>query len=277
MSYGDPVDDEGRLGLPWSPDVGGGPLWARTWRVAVSTYPGPDVLRLMVEEVGPQVARQAGFRGATVLVDQASGDLLTATFWDSPEHLEASASRAGNASVAWQALGEGGGPRELRVCDVLAVLPSPTVADPDLLPPGVADRAPRTDRVAGSGHVPWHPGVGGGPLWARSWRLAVPAYPAEDAQQLVVEEVVPRIAALPGFRGGHLLVDQADGSVLTTTFWDSPADLERSAAAASQAGAAAEVLSEGGSVQDVRVCDVLSLLPTPTTSHPHLRPPGQVG
>jgi heme-degrading monooxygenase HmoA len=92
-----------------------------------------------------------------------------------------------------------------------------------------------------------------------------------------VEVVVPRMASLPGFTGGHVLVDQDTGDVLTTTFWRSLRDLEASARAAAHASSAAEVLSEGGLTRDLRTCDVLALLPAPTVSHPHLLPPRSAG
>lgn len=262
-------------GTPWSPDVGGGPLWARTWRVSSPGYPGHDVLELMLEEVGPQVARQSGFAGASVLVDRTSGDLLTATFWESPADLEASTRASVSASAAWQALGDGAGPREQRTCDVLAALPFPAVADRGLVPPSAEARPPRGDADPTEPAVSaWSPDVGGGPLWARCWTLEVPGYPALDSQELVVEVVLPRMASQPGFTGGHVVIDQATGDVLTTTFWRSLADLEASARAAAQASSAAEVLSEGGLTRDLRTCDVLALLPAPTVAHPHLLPPG---
>lgn len=263
-------------GTSWSPDVGGGPLWARTWQVSSPGYPGQDVLDLMLEEVGPQVARQPGFQGASVLVDRTSGDLLTATFWESPAALGASSRASAHASAAWQALGDGAGPRQQRTCDVLAALPFPTVADRGLGPPSGEKRAPRDVRPGSgtSGAAGWSPDVGGGPLWARCWTLEVPGYPALDSQELVVEVVLPRMASQPGFAGGHILVDQATGDVLTTTFWRSLGELEASARAAAHASSAAEVLSEGGRTRDLRTCDVLALLPTPAVANPHLLPPG---
>jgi len=254
--------------------VGGGPLWACTWRVSSPGYPGHDVLELMLEEVGPQVARQPGFAGASVLVDRDTGDLLTATFWDSPADLEASSEASVNASEAWRALGDGTGPREVRTCDVLAAVPYPAVADRGLTAPTAGREPPRDALPAVPVGTPWSPDVGGGPLWARSWTLQVPGYPAIDSQELVVQVVLPRMASLPGFTGGHVLIDQATGDVLTTTFWRSMRHLEASARAAANATSAAEVLSEGGLTRDLRTCDVLALLPVPAVAHPRLLPPG---
>lgn len=76
-----------------------------------------------------------GFKGS-VVIDRETGEVITTMFWDSLEHLEASAVAATSASVAGGILADGATIEELRVCDVLAVLPAPAVSDPGLRPPG---------------------------------------------------------------------------------------------------------------------------------------------
>ena len=119
----------------------------------------------------------------------------------------------------------------------------------------------------------WSPDVGGGPLFARTWTLTGAAYPARDGMELVLEEILPRVAALPGFSGGHVVIDRATGDVLTTMFWDSLEHLEASAAAATRATVAGGILADGATVADMRVCDVLAVLPSPAVADPGLRPP----
>ena len=119
----------------------------------------------------------------------------------------------------------------------------------------------------------WSPGVGGGPLFARSWRLTGAAYPAPDGMELVLEVILPRIASLPGFSGGNVVIDRETGDVVTMTFWDSLEHLQASAAAAARATAAGGILADGATVVDLRVCDVLAVLPSPAVADPGLRPP----
>ncbi len=126
----------------WSPTVGGGPLFARTWRLTGAAYPAPDGMELVLEVILPGMAALPGFSGATVVIDRATGEVITTAFWDSLEHLEASAVAARNASVAGGILADGATIEELRVCDVLAVVPTPAVADPGLRPPGTDRDAP---------------------------------------------------------------------------------------------------------------------------------------
>lgn len=126
----------------WSPDVGGGPLFARTWRLAGAAYPPPDGMELVLEVILPGIAALPGFRGGSVVIDRQTGEVMTTMFWDSLEHLEASAVTATSASVAGGILADGATLEELRVCDVLAVLPTPAVSDPGLRPPGTDRDAP---------------------------------------------------------------------------------------------------------------------------------------
>ncbi|MCW2866532.1 MAG: hypothetical protein JWR20_720 [Marmoricola sp.] len=125
----------------WSPQVGGGPMYARSWRLALSAYPAPDAMELVVAVVLPRIASLPGFSGGSILVDRESGDVITTTYWDSVEHLEGSAAAAANAAAAGQILGEGATLASMHVCDVLAVVPTPAVADLGLLPPATPDRA----------------------------------------------------------------------------------------------------------------------------------------
>ena len=135
----------------WSPDVGGGPLFARTWRLSGAAYPAADGMELVLEVILPGMAALPGFSGASVVIDRATGEVITTAFWDSLEHLEASAVAARNASVAGGILADGATIEELRVCDVLAVVPTPAVADPGLRPPdSPPDSLPDTDRDATS-------------------------------------------------------------------------------------------------------------------------------
>lgn len=126
----------------WSPTMGGGPLFARTWRLTGAPYPAPDGMELVLEVILPGMAALPGFSGATVVIDRATGEVITTAFWDSLEHLEASAVAAARASAAGGILADGATIEELRVCDVLAVLPTPAVSDPGLRPPGSDPDAP---------------------------------------------------------------------------------------------------------------------------------------
>jgi heme-degrading monooxygenase HmoA len=46
------------------------------------------------EETGPEIAGLAGFEGGYVLVDSETGSVVTFTFWEGSQALDASATRA---------------------------------------------------------------------------------------------------------------------------------------------------------------------------------------
>ena len=128
--------------------------------------------------------------------------------------------------------------------------------------------------TASSPSAGWSPTVGGGPLFARTWRLAGAAYPAPDGMELVLEVILPGMAALPGFSGGSVVIDRDTGEVMTTMFWDSLEHLEASAVAARSASVAGGILADGATIEELRVCDVLAVVPTRAVADPGLRPPG---
>lgn len=133
---------------------------------------------------------------------------------------------------------------------------------------------PHTPSPASPSFPGWSPDVGGGPLFARTWRLTGAGYPAPDGMELVLEVILPGIAALPGFSGGSVVIDRETGEVMTTMFWDSLEHLEASAVAATSASVAGGILADGATIEELRVCDVLAVLPGPAVSDPGLRPPG---
>ena len=135
VDHADGVTTASSTASSWSPQVGGGPLFARSWRLAMSAYPAQDAMELVVEVILPRIASLTGFSGGHVLVDRETGDVITTTFWDSLEHLEASAPAAANASVAGQILAENASLASMHVSDVMASLPAPAVADLTLVPP----------------------------------------------------------------------------------------------------------------------------------------------
>jgi hypothetical protein len=116
-------------------------------------------------------------------------------------------------------------------------------------------------------------GGAGAQLFARTWRLSGSSFPARDVLDDIVENLVPQIALLEGYRGGNLLVDRDCGDIIATTFWDSLEHLAAGQERAANAAAGTLVISEGSTMQ-VSVCDVLYNMPPSMVVDRDLGPAG---
>jgi heme-degrading monooxygenase HmoA len=79
---------------------------------------------------------------------------------------------------------------------------------------------------------------------ARLARYAIEPDRVDDALQ-AIREAGRVIAALDGFRGGQVMVDYEDGTLMTLTFWESRAALDASASRAASLRQAAVRPTEG--------------------------------
>ena len=113
------------------PGDSGGRLYARSWRISRNGHADMSALRELVEVLVPAFEALEGYRGATLLVDRETGDLVGTTYWDSIEHLEAGQARSRNAASGALVVADGTS-MEVSICEVLLSKPVPRHLAPEL-------------------------------------------------------------------------------------------------------------------------------------------------
>jgi hypothetical protein len=98
---------------------------------------------------------------------------------------------------------------------------------------------------------------GGGEMFARVSNLSVPPERMKEARRQIVERAVPAAKALPGRTRTFWLSDDASGTVVAVSMYETEADLvdNREAANAIREGSARSV---GGSVEAVQEFEVIA-------------------
>jgi hypothetical protein len=101
------------------------------------------------------------------------------------------------------------------------------------------------------------------PLVARTWILNPGDYPSRESLDEMLDELLPPIEAMPGFRGCTVLVNREDGAIHATVFWADDAALRAALDREANAATGAVVLT-GSSESRAAVHDVLVNRPAPT-------------
>lgn len=104
------------------------------------------------------------------------------------------------------------------------------------------------------------PAPDGGPLFARTWRISGTTYPDQSTIDAILGSVLPRVQALPGYRGGYLLVERDRGAITTISFWDS-LDAMKAADVLGKNVISGLMVVTAGQSMSVEVCDVLASSP----------------
>ena len=176
----------------------------------------------------PKAKQLPGFAGGYWLIDRASGEALTFTFFDTKENLEASAAQA----------------EQLRT--------------------GVASEIGATVQEVGGFEVGVDTGqkVHRGATHARVLNFEGDPAAIDQAKQMISERVVPAVRNFPGFLGGFWLFDREAGKGVGVTLFDSAENLKASREAA--AGVRAQGVSQtGGRFSEFREYEVLTKAETP--------------
>ena len=170
----------------------------------------------------PKAKELPGFAGGYWLIDPASGEALTFTFFDTKENLDASAAQA--EQIRTGATSEIGA----------------TVQEVGQFEVGV-DTGQKVHRGATHARV-----------------LNIEGDPAavDQAKQMITERVVPTVRDFPGFLGGFWLFDRESGKAVGVTLFDSAENLSatRDQAAGLRAqGAATQTGSKFGEFKEYEV------------------------
>ena len=99
-------------------------------------------------------------------------------------------------------------------------------------------------------------------LFARTWRLQVDAVPEREAIDMMIDVLLPEVAALPGYRGATMLIDRSTSELCATIFWASLEELDASRTRESNAATGAFVLASGVQMETA-VHDVVLVAPAP--------------
>jgi hypothetical protein len=94
-------------------------------------------------------------------------------------------------------------------------------------------------------------------MHARRTRTTGPPDKVEKGKQVIETVAIPKAKDFKGFKGGYWLIDRETGTGLTFTFFETKADLEASAAAATQVRSDA-VKEIGGQVAGVDSFEVVA-------------------
>jgi antibiotic biosynthesis monooxygenase (ABM) superfamily enzyme len=176
----------------------------------------------------PKARQLPGFAGGYWLIDRATGEALTFTFFDTKENLEASAAQA----------------EQLRT--------------------GVASEIGATVQEVGGFEVGVDTGqkVHRGATHARVLNFEGDPAAIDQAKQMISERVVPAVRNFPGFLGGFWLFDREAGKGVGVTLFDSAENLKASREAA--AGVRAQGQSQtGGRFSEFKEYEVLTKAETP--------------
>jgi hypothetical protein len=189
-----------------------------------------DKAREVVEtSLIPKAKDLRGFAGGYWLIDPATGEGLTFTFFDTKENLEASAAQA----------------EKLRNDATGAI--GATVQEVGQFEVGV-DTGQKVHRGATHARV----------LNVEGDRASV-----EQAKQMIKERVVPAALNFPGFVGGFWLVDADAGKVVGVTLYDSAENLAASREPAAGLRTQSAAAQPGAKFSEFKEYEVLTRAETP--------------
>lgn len=103
-------------------------------------------------------------------------------------------------------------------------------------------------------------------LYARTWRVRVDAAPDRETIDMMLDLLLPEVAALPGYRGATLLMDRGSHELCATVFWASLEELEASRTRETNAATGAFVLASGDQMV-AGVHDVVFNVPAPAMAN----------
>ena len=177
----------------------------------------------------PKAKQLPGFAGGYWLIDRASGEGLTFTFFDTKENLEASAAQA----------------KEIRT--------------------GAASEIGATVQEVGEFEVGVDTGqkVHRGATHARVLNVEGDRASVEQAKQMIKERVVPAALNFPGFVGGFWLVDAEAGKVVGVTLYDSAENLAASREPAAGLRTQSAAAQPGAKFSEFKEYEVLTRAETP--------------
>jgi len=172
-------------------------MFVRMTRAQTSPDRLDEAAKIWKEQVLPGARQQAGFSGAALLVDRATGEGMTVTYWASEAALRASEADA-DARRGQIAQTTGG-----------------QIVEVDRFELVVWERgaAPKANTFIRINDIKGAPDK------------------IDDGIRFVQEQVLPAVKALKGYRALIMGVNRASGRVFVTTVWDSIADREASDAA----------------------------------------------
>lgn len=105
-----------------------------------------------------------------------------------------------------------------------------------------------------------------GVLYARTWRLQVDAAPDREAIDMMLDLLLPEVAALPGYRGATMLMDRGSHELCATVYWASLEELEASRTRETNAATGAFVIAAGNRMV-TGVHDVVFNVPAPAMAN----------
>lgn len=103
-------------------------------------------------------------------------------------------------------------------------------------------------------------------MYARTWRLRVGAVPDREAIDMMLDVLLPEVAALPGYRGATMLMDRTTHELCATVFWASLEDLDASRTRETNAATGAFVLASSHEMV-AGVHDVVFNVPAPAMAN----------
>lgn len=103
-------------------------------------------------------------------------------------------------------------------------------------------------------------------LFARTWRVRVDAPPDREAIDMMLDVLLPEVAALPGYRGATMLMDRSTSELCATVYWGSLEELNASRTRETNAATGAFVLAAGDQMV-TGVHDVVFNVPAPAMTN----------
>ena len=172
-------------------------MFVRMTRAQTSPDRFDEAAKIWTEQVLPTARQQAGFSGATLLANRATGEGLTVTYWASEAALRASDV---NADARRGQIAQATGGQVLEVDRFELVI-------------WERDAQPKANTFVRINDIQGSPGK------------------IEAGIRFVQEQVVPAVKALKGYRALIMGVNRASGRVFVTTVWETAADRDASEAA----------------------------------------------
>jgi hypothetical protein len=204
-------------------------MYARRTVTKAAPEQAEKAKEVMENSLIPKAKQLPGFAGGYWLIDRASGEGLTFTFFDTKENLEASAAQA----------------KEIRA--------------------GAASEIGATVQEVGQFEVGVDTGqkVHRGATYARVLNVEGDRETVERAKQMIMERVVPAARNFPGFVGGFWLFDADAGKVVGVTLFDSAENLAASREQAAGLRAQSQAAQPGGKFAEFKEYEVLTRAETP--------------
>lgn len=120
--------------------------------------------------------------------------------------------------------------------------------------------------VEDQGHDEAYDAGAAGVLFARTWRVQVDEAPDREAIDVMLDVLLPEVAALPGYRGATMLMDRGSHELCATVYWATLEDLEASRTRETNAATGAFVIA-AGSRMVTGVHDVVFNVPAPAMAN----------